>query len=196
MRHGGGMTILTPIFNTRSFTIAPATPTDRVALADFHADVRTAHDAPFLPEYIAATRASGYYQRLWDKALEQADSDILKVEEDKRLVGFVRMGAADDYAAFGVHLPPKTSELHQIYLAEDVRGFGLGQLVLREAMARQQARGKTHVAVNCLQANFGAAAFYERQGMQRIASFTEQNDRGGKVFAVPCHLYLKPMVGA
>ncbi|MCZ4271886.1 GNAT family N-acetyltransferase [Maritalea porphyrae] len=60
----------------------------------------------------------------------------------------------------------KEARLSQLFVANTVRGMGVGQRLLELGEAKLVAEGALRATLNCLVGNDGARRFYERNGWQ------------------------------
>jgi GNAT superfamily N-acetyltransferase len=86
----------------------------------------------------------------------------LLAEVDGRIDGFVDFGACRDE-----DLSSETvGEVMAIYVRPEAWGHGIGEALMREAMARLRIGGSIEVALWVIQGNGRAVSFYERLGFR------------------------------
>jgi GNAT superfamily N-acetyltransferase len=150
------------------FYISTATSADRESLLRLHKDSRHQTDHAIVPEYADATKAAGYYEKLWRERFPEKDIVVLKATArgDDRLLGFCAFGRP--YAAeYPEEYPDKElgayksglAELHQLYVAQEFHNHGVGQALYRAALNRLKELGYRHLMIAALEGNNRAQTF-------------------------------------
>ena len=85
-------------------------------------------------------------------------------------------------------------EIHQLFVAAEARGTGLGAALLADGEARLTAAGVAEARLDCLAANTAAAAFYARQGWHDTGAAPLTLTTPDGPFAVSCIVFRKPLV--
>lgn len=123
------------------------TPADLPQLAALYRESRVAVELEFAPEYLAPRiDEAKYFRRIWDSTFANPDSYRAWVLwDDARPLGFVRVGPLSDYAAFGcpINAPPRTGEVHQIYLLPGLVNRGYGLMLLKAGLKDLKDMGFT-----------------------------------------------------
>ncbi len=171
---------------------------DYDAIVSFHRAARVATDLPLMPDYTLAAVAGRYYENLWMKHFQETArstrTEAIKIENNGQIVGFVRYGLIfrPSSDAFDAYPSCQWGELHQIYVDPLCQRQGFGAVLLATAERRLAAKGAQMMLINALQGS-RACAFYTRMGADIVENVTEQNERDGRLFEVPCHLFAKPL---
>lgn len=122
----------------------------------------------FAPEYLAPRLdEQKYFRRIWDSTLAPESTNRAWVLWDEtRPVGFIRVGPLSDYAAFGcpIPAPPRTGEIHQIYLLPGVLNRGYGLMLLKAGVKDLRDMGYTGLIGCTYQKNQRARDFIVDMG--------------------------------
>lgn len=89
--------------------------------------------------------------------------------DDGTIAGYAKIGPVDFDLPPG---QPQTNciELHQLYLAENAKGTGMADTLMRWTIAQAQARGHAIVYLSVFTENPRAQAFYRRYGFVDVGS--------------------------
>lgn len=150
--------------------LEPADPFDIEALAQLYLEARAALEIDVTPEYVGG-RSDGFYHGLWEDTFKPGSGYKAHVLWEAlghiwRPIGFSRVGPVDDYA--GKHalepdiklgLPPKTGEIHQLYMLPGYKGAGHGLKLARAAAQDLRALGYEHGLACIYQKNVRARKF-------------------------------------
>ena len=146
-------------------TIRPALPADLPAIGRLGALlVRTHHD--FDPRrFIAATpQTERGYASFLGTQLDVPDLVVLVAEQAGEVLGYTYAGVEGfDYMA----LRGPAGVLHDIVVAPDHRGRGVGRMLLDAALAVLGGRGVPRVVLSTAERNEGAQRLFERAGFRR-----------------------------
>jgi ribosomal protein S18 acetylase RimI-like enzyme len=96
---------------------------------------------------------------MWRDLLAGGSSTILIAEVDGHIAGFVEFEACEDDES-----PETVGEVTAILVRPEEWGLGIGEALMREAMARLRDGGWVEVALWVLEGNRRAVGFYERLG--------------------------------
>lgn len=86
---------------------------------------------------------------------------------DGAIAGFAKLGPIDFTLPDG-HSADAAIELHQLYLAENAKGTGIADALMRWAMEEARARGNSILYLSVFTENPRAQAFYRRYGFVDI----------------------------
>ena len=143
--------------------IRTASKSDAEAITEVHiAAIREAY-CDLLPADELARIAADVYDRatMWRCLLAEGYSTILVAEVDGHIAGYV------DFDAWEEEETPETGgEIMAIFVRPEEWGLGIGQALMREAMARSRDRGWVEVYLWVLLENRRAVDFFERLGFR------------------------------
>jgi ribosomal protein S18 acetylase RimI-like enzyme len=142
--------------------IRTASESDTEAITEVHIAAMCEAYSDLLPaEELARIDARDRANR-WRDHLAEGSSVTLLAEVDGRIAGFVDLGACRDE-----DMSPETvGEVTAIYVRPEAWGQGIGEALMREAMARLRNGGSVEVALWVIQGNRRAVGFYERLGFR------------------------------
>jgi ribosomal protein S18 acetylase RimI-like enzyme len=142
--------------------IRTASESDVEAITDVHvAAIREAYRDLLPAEELARIDARDRADR-WRDHLAAASSLTLVAEVNGCIAGFVDLGACRDE-----DISPETvGEITAIYVRPESWGLGIGEALMRDALARLRNRGSVEVALWVIQENRRAVGFYERLGFR------------------------------
>jgi ribosomal protein S18 acetylase RimI-like enzyme len=159
--------------------IRTASAADAEAITDVHiASMREAYRGLFAAEELARIDARDRADR-WRDHLAGGSSITLLAEVDGRPAGFVGFGACRDEDVS----PGAVGEVMAIYVRPDAWGLGIGEALMREAMARLRSGGSSEVVLWVIEGNRRAVGFYERLGFKPDGS-VRHREMSGKPTAI------------
>ncbi len=94
--------------------------------------------------------------------IESEDNVYFMAFSESEFVGFAHVGLLDE----------DTSYLHKIYFLSNLRGKGLGKMILSEVVNFAKTNKSTSLVLNVNRAN-PALGFYEKMGFETIESVDE-----------------------
>lgn len=114
-------------------------------------------------------------RRAWLAERERAGYPVLvAVEEDGTVLGYASFG---DWRAFDGY---RHTVEHSVYVRADLRGRGIGKLLMRELIERARAIGK-HVMVAGIEAgNQGSIALHEKLGFEQVGLLPQVGMKFGR----------------
>ncbi|WP_334182618.1 GNAT family N-acetyltransferase [Novosphingobium sp.] len=114
-------------------------------------------------------------RRAWLADRERAGYPVLvAVEEDGSVLGYASFG---DWRAFDGY---RHTVEHSVYVRADMRGRGLGRILLKELIERARAIGK-HVMVAGIEAgNRGSIALHEKLGFEQVGLLPQVGMKFGR----------------
>ncbi len=98
----------------------------------------------------------------WRDHLAGGSSITLVAELDGRPIGFVNFGACRDEDV----LPEAVGEVMAIYVRPEAWGTGIGEALMREALAQLRGSYSVEVVLWVIEWNRRAVGFYERLGFR------------------------------
>jgi ribosomal protein S18 acetylase RimI-like enzyme len=145
--------------------VRPAAPADLKAIGRLGALlVRAHHD--FDPErFLAATPQTEHgYASFLGTQLKEPNILLLVAERDGEVVGYTYAGVeGNDYMS----LRGPAGVLHDIVVAPDHRGQGVGRMLLDATLAALKARGAPRVVLSTAERNESAQRLFARAGFRR-----------------------------
>jgi ribosomal protein S18 acetylase RimI-like enzyme len=142
--------------------IRTACSADAEAITEAHiASMCEAYRDLFAAEELARIDARDRADR-WREHLTEGSSITLLAEVDGRITGFVSFGACRDDDVS----PEAVGEVMAIYVHPNVWGLGVGEALMRAALARLRSGGSAEVVLWVIEANRRAIGFYERLGFK------------------------------
>ena len=142
--------------------IRTASGSDAEAITEVHiASIREAYRDLLAVEELARIDARDRADR-WRDHLAGGSSTTLLAEADGRIAGFVDLGACRDEDVS----PETVAEVMAIYVRPEAWGLGIGEALMREAMARLREGGSVEVVLWVIEENRRAVGFYERLGFR------------------------------
>lgn len=123
-----------------ALTLRRPAPGELPQLAALYRETRLASDIEYAPSYInMRTDEDAYFQKIWRAVFENPDTNRAMVLWDEtRPIGFVRVGAMTDYLGLyqcPITVPPRTGEIHQLYVLPGIVGRGYGLTLLKAALS-------------------------------------------------------------
>jgi phosphinothricin acetyltransferase len=114
-------------------------------------------------------------RRAWLADRERAGYPVLvAVEEDGSVLGYASFG---DWRAFDGY---RHTVEHSVYVRADMRGRGIGRVLLKELIERARAIGK-HVMVAGIEAgNRGSIALHEKLGFEQVGLLPQVGMKFGR----------------
>ena len=114
-------------------------------------------------------------RRAWLADRERAGYPVLvAVEEDGTVLGYASFG---DWRAFDGY---RHTVEHSVYVRADLRGRGIGKVLMRVLIERAQAIGK-HVMVAGIEAgNQGSIALHEKLGFEQVGLLPQVGMKFGR----------------
>jgi ribosomal protein S18 acetylase RimI-like enzyme len=146
--------------------LRPATPADITPLA---ALARQTYAAAFGHTYeLAADLAAHLDANVSEAAVAVwlAEDFVTLAVADGRIVGFTQFGPTPEWS-YGGHPKPGDAALHRIYVAEGLRGSGLGGALLRQALEVMEAEAGD-IYLDVWEGNLGGQRLYGRHGFVAI----------------------------
>jgi ribosomal protein S18 acetylase RimI-like enzyme len=143
--------------------VRPATVEDAGAIARVQVETWRAAYAHALPAERLAAVDVERREQLWREWLADGRSATFVGEAEGEVVGFVNVGASQDFAGLG--------ELYAIYVLPQAWGTGVGPELIERGEEELRARGFTTATLNVLADNPRAQRFYERHGWARGETF-------------------------
>jgi GNAT superfamily N-acetyltransferase len=142
--------------------IRTASPVDAEAITDVHiASMREAYRDLLPAEELARIDPRDRADR-WCDHLAGGSSITLLAEVDGRPVGFVSFGACRDEDVS----PEAVGEVMAIYVRPEAWGTGIGEALMRAALAQLRGGCSVEVVLWVIEGNPRAVRFYERLGFR------------------------------
>lgn len=144
-------------------------------IARVHVDAwRLAYRA-IMPEKILRALTYNRFEQKWDELIAAAPTTgiftLIAIEEEEGIIGFVRAGPSDEKTADGA-APIRPYEVFSINVAPKYQKKGVGERLLKEAVARMRADGAESFFLWVLAANRPARwMFRKRDGIQEGRGF-------------------------
>ena len=125
--------------------------------------------SPRLAGLDARTPSEAWERRCerYEQWLATADAFLLVAERAERRLGYVLVGLAEGYQTW--RSAERVAEVHELVVAADVRGGGIGTALLDGAERQLHADGIREYRLLVIAANDDARRFYERRGMARVS---------------------------
>lgn len=142
-------------------TLRDAHAADLPAVAALHVACWRAAYRGILSDSILDAASVEQRLRLWRDWFAVSRTRVRVAERDGRLVGFCRLGPAQDVD----QPPPGFVEVTHLYVAPEAAGGGVGHALFSEALARAQAQGFAGLLLWVLEANDRARRFYASHGL-------------------------------
>ncbi|MYS86878.1 GNAT family N-acetyltransferase [Embleya scabrispora] len=154
--------------------LRPASPGDVGTIAEIWQQGWRDGHLGHVPEALVAVRSAPLFRT---RALERVD-DTVVVDTGDAVAGFVTV--IDD-------------EVEQVYVSNERRGTGVGDLLLAEAERLVGAGGHRRAWLAVVGGNARARRFYARNGWTDEGLFDYPADGVTGSVLVPCHRYTKPV---
>ena len=146
-----------PTSRTASWTVEPAVPADFPAIAELTVGI-------YLGEGLAS---DGYAAELADVAGRAGKAELLVVrDDDGRVVASVALVLAGDFGE--VTESDDEASFRMLAVSPDVRGRGVGELLVRTCVDRARAVGKRRMVISTDPRMRTAHRLYERLGFRRM----------------------------
>lgn len=140
--------------------VRPAIPDDAAEIAHVHVESWQSAYQGLVPQRILDGLSIERRTAFWSgRLVEPGETRTWVGERDGRVVGFVGTGRSTD-----PDLPADTAAVESIYLLPQVRGLGLGRLLLWTATSDLVDRDFSSASLWVLTANDRARRFYEAAG--------------------------------
>ena len=117
----------------------------------------------YAPEDLQAFLGDSHSADAYARTLAKPDYALWIAERDGVAVGYAQAGPC------GLPHPdatPADGELKRLYLRADAQGVGIGEALLRHALAWLERDGPRTLWISVWSENFGAQRFYARHGFQ------------------------------
>jgi ribosomal protein S18 acetylase RimI-like enzyme len=150
--------------NRLRMQIRTASQSDAEAITEVHIAATCEGYCDLLPaEELARIRADARERvEMWRDLLTGGDSStILIAEVDGEIAGFVEFRACEDDES-----PETVGEVTALFVLPEEWGLGIGEALMREAMARLRDGGWVEVVLWVLDRNLRAVGLYERLGFR------------------------------
>lgn len=140
-----------------------ATPSDAAALAQFARTtwLSTFGHLPYPPDDLASYLAATYGEAIQREEIADPAMRYRLATRDAAIVGYCMMGPlsmpVDD--AYGL-------ELKRLYLHESVKGQGVADALMADAIAWARTRGARALYLSVWEENWRAQSFYRRWGFE------------------------------
>lgn len=115
------------------------------------------------PEDLAAFVAAKYPPRVLAGELADPHTRYRLALRGAAIVGYCKMGSVDMEID-----APDALELHRLYVAPAVKGQGVAQALMDEALAWARGKGAKAMLLSVWENNARAQAFYRRYGFEHI----------------------------
>ena len=167
--------------------IRPATITDSRSIAEIHVASWQHTYVGQMSDEVLDNLSISEREVGWREALTTECPNVLVVEEDGAIGGFVHFGLAHDES------PPssKTGEVYALYLQAASQGRGLGRALWDLAIQELRVQGCANVVVWVLETNQVARRFYERCGCVLNGTPQEITIGGNALVQVPYILRMR-----
>lgn len=103
----------------------------------------------------------------FEEQLADPDFAFRLAERDGGLVGYVKCGPNE----LPLDDPEGAWELHQLYVAEEAKGEGVGDALMNWALAEAKCRGFDTMALSVFVDNHRARRFYEKRGFAEVGKW-------------------------
>ena len=151
--------------NALVIDVRQALPADGEGIADVHASAWREAYQGIIPSRTLAKMINRRGAPWWAEAARR--KNILVLDVGGQIAGYATFGPARMSGS------ADTGEVHEIYLAPEYQGIGLGGWLFASATRALQARKYRRMLVRVLADNDRAACFYRRQGGREVARGTE-----------------------
>ena len=160
-------------------TIRPATRSDAPALGRFGAALMRQHHELDPRRFILTERPEAGYGRFLVGQLDAPEMVLRVAELDGRVGGYVLAGLEPlDW----MQLRAACGFVHDVYVDPDARGRGIGEALMRAAIAWLAARGQPRAMLWSAEGNASAQRLFARLGFRRtmveMARELEPGDAG------------------
>ena len=143
--------------------IRPASKSDLMALGRLGAALMRQHHASDPRRFILTDRPEDGYGRFLVSQLANADNLVLVAERENEILGYVFAGIEPTSWR---DLRGPSGFIHDVYVHESSRRQGIGQGLLRAAIAWAHSRGRTQVVLWSKSGNDGAQRLFAKLGFR------------------------------
>lgn len=147
----------------RMITIRPASKSDAVALGRHGAALMRQHHASDPRRFILTDRPEEGYGRFLVSQLSNPDVVVLVAERADEIVGYVFAGLEP---ISWRDLRGPCGFIHDVYVHESARREGIGESLLRAAIAWVHSKGMTQVVLWSKSGNDGAQRVFAKLGFR------------------------------
>jgi GNAT superfamily N-acetyltransferase len=144
--------------------IRPAAPEDEAPLGRYGGGLMRQHAAFDAQRFLRVEHPERGYGRFLVSRLGDAESVVLVAERAGEVLGYV-------YAGFEPHswkeLRERCGFVHDVYVDEAARGAGIGEKLVRAAIAWLEERGSPRVMLWSAAPNRTAQRLFEKLGFRR-----------------------------
>ena len=144
-------------------TIRPAEKSDEPALGRLGAALMRQHHASDPKRFIIVDRPEAGYGRFLVSLIENPNFRVLVAERSNEVAGYVLVGIE---STSWRDLRGPCGFIHDVYVHESARRQGIGQDLLRAAIAWVHAEGLTQVVLWSKTRNEGAQALFAKLGFR------------------------------
>jgi ribosomal protein S18 acetylase RimI-like enzyme len=145
--------------------IRPATPADLPEIGRLGALLVETHHAFDPQRFLAATEQTrAGYARFLGSQLGRPDTAVLVADDNGTVVGYA-YAAVEGYDYLTLRGP--AGILHDILVAPERRGHGIGHLLLEAVLAFLTSRGVPRVLLSTAERNEGAQRLFAAMGFRR-----------------------------
>jgi len=143
--------------------IRRATSNDLPILGSYGAKLARQHYGYDPQRFMLFEPVEAEYARFYGEQLSREDAAILVAELDGEVVGyaFVRVEPESSLDLLAV-----AAWLHDVYVDESARGWGVGMLLIDATLEEARTRGSSSVMLVVAAQNEGARRLFERRGFR------------------------------
>lgn len=156
--------------------IRQAISSDACNVAEVHVESWKYAYRGLIPDSILDNLSVENRTKFWGQAIESGNPQLLVVEKNSSLVGWVAFGSSRDGDATS-----QTGEIEAIYIHPSHWRQGFGEGLLSAAKNILIYQNYTCVTLWVLSGNIRATNFYEKQGFQVDSCSPKVSERGGKI---------------
>ena len=124
--------------------------------------------SPYRGQVPAPAVLEAYIENSRNIASRWDEAEILVVEVNGRMGGTVTWYA--DASREGLNLPQDWAGFRTLAVHPDLRGLGLGRMLVRECILRSSVRGTATIGIHTAAFMAAACRIYDRLGFRRIPS--------------------------
>jgi ribosomal protein S18 acetylase RimI-like enzyme len=148
----------------QEITIRPATKSDEAALGRYGGALMRQHHELDPQRFILTDRPEAGYGRFLVSCLDDPDNVVLVAERAGEIVGYVYAGLEP---MSWRELRARCGFVHDVYVDASVRHQGIGERLVRSAIAWVGAKGLTSVVLWSAAKNDAAQRLFDRLGFRR-----------------------------